>query len=94
MKLTGLGVKIAGLGFGDEMIEALTPKMLKGTSWETSLAIGILFSILVAGQFFLPNPYMPAFVRRAHQLEIVSSNFIFGVLLAGILLWRPSHASV
>ncbi|MBT6690338.1 phenylalanine--tRNA ligase subunit alpha [archaeon] len=34
VKLSDLGLKIYGMDLGGEMLEALTPKMLKGTSWK------------------------------------------------------------
>ena len=34
VKLTDLGIKISGMDLNIEMLEALTPKMLKGTSWK------------------------------------------------------------
>ena len=69
-------------------------RMLKGSAWETSLALGLLFSVMVAGQLLFPNPFMPEFVARAHQIELASSNFIFGILLTGVLLWRPARKPV
>jgi len=53
--------------------------------WETSLAVGLFFSITVAVQLSIPNPYMPEYVARAHQRELLASNFTFGVLVS--LLW-------
>lgn len=52
-------------------------RMLKGRSWETALAIAILFSVWSA-QLILPNPFMPRGVAMAHLVETASSNFIFG----------------
>jgi len=36
----------------------------------------------------LPNPYMPEPVRMAHLVETASSNFIFGVFVAWVLIAR------
>lgn len=64
-------------------------RMLKGTAWETCLALGLFFSVTVASTLFIPNPYMPDYIARGHQIELALSNFVFGVVLAGVLLWQP-----
>ncbi len=64
-------------------------RMLKGPAWETSLALGLFFSVTVASTLFIPNPYMPDYIARGHQIELALSNFVFGALLAGVLLWQP-----
>lgn len=33
-------------------------------------------------QLLLPNPYMPTDVRLMHAIEITSSNFIWGMVIA------------
>jgi hypothetical protein len=66
-------------------------RMLKGSAWETGLAIGLALSVLVASQLLVPNPFWPEYVGRAHMIELASSNFVFGMLLAVLLLWRPKH---
>jgi hypothetical protein len=35
-----------------------------------------------------PNPFMPAYVRHAHMIEIGWSNFVLGLLI-GFLFWNP-----
>ena len=59
--------------------------MSKGKRWETGLMTGLLFSVLMAAQLLLPNPYMPEPVRIAHLKEVGSSNLIFGFLVVWIL---------
>jgi hypothetical protein len=66
-------------------------RMLRGSVWETSLAVGVALSVLVASQLLVPNPFWPEYVGRAHMIELASSNFVFGVLLAALLLWRPER---
>ena len=66
-------------------------RMLKGRSWETALAIAILFSVWSA-QLILPNPFMPRGVAMAHLLETVSSNLIFGWIVGW--LFSRHHPSV
>ncbi|MFQ6001763.1 MAG: hypothetical protein ACE5LG_08875 [Anaerolineae bacterium] len=59
-------------------------RMLKGQQWEVGLAIALLFAVW-SSQLLLPNPYMPETVARAHLVETVSSDFIFGWLVGWLL---------
>ncbi len=77
----------AGLG-------CLIVRMHKGPVWETILATAAAFCILMAGGMIFPNPVMPPFVARAHTIELVTSNFLYGGLLAALLLWRPRSRAV
>ncbi len=63
-------------------------RMLKGGRLETTLAIGLLFAVLMNAQLLLPNPYMPEAVRMAHLRETASSNFVFGALVGWLLSGR------
>jgi hypothetical protein len=63
-------------------------RMHKGGVFETSFAVGLAFSILMGATMLLPNPLMPPDVYRAHAIELVSSNFVFGILLTALLMWR------
>ncbi len=63
-------------------------RMLKGARWETALAMGLLFAVVMNAQILLPNPYMPETVRMTHLLETATSNFIFGGLLGWLLYPR------
>lgn len=60
-------------------------KMMKGRRWETSLALGLLFGLLLTAPLLLPNPYMSAPVRLAHFLETSTSTFIYGWLVGWLL---------
>jgi hypothetical protein len=62
-------------------------KMMKGKWWESGLAVALLFAVMTS-QLLLPNPLMPAEVRMAHLVETATSNFLFGWLVALILLSR------
>lgn len=66
-------------------------RMLKGAAWETSLVVGLVLSVLLASQLLLPNALMPDSVRVSHLVELILSNFVFGVLLSELLLWRPKR---
>jgi hypothetical protein len=64
-------------------------RMMKGGRWESGLALGLLFAVLMNAQLLLPNPYMPEAVRMVHLVETASSNFLLGFLIAWI--FRPQH---
>jgi hypothetical protein len=63
-------------------------RMLEGDWRETALAVGSLFAVVMNALLLLPNPYMPEPVRMAHLVETASSNFIFGVFVAWVLIER------
>lgn len=66
-------------------------RMMKGRWYETALAVGLLFAVVMNDQLLLPNPYMPAAVRMTHLIETASSNFIFGFVISWLLM-QPSSA--
>jgi hypothetical protein len=60
--------------------------MMKGKKWEATLAVALIFSVLMGILLLFPdNPIMPDAVRMAHFKEIMSSNFLFGCLVVLIL---------
>lgn len=65
-------------------------RMHKGPDWEAALATGLAFSVLMATPLLLPNPVLPPAIARAHAIELLSSNLLYGVLLSVLLLWRPA----
>lgn len=67
--------------------------MMKGQWWETALAIGLLFAVLMNAQLLLPNPYMPGAVRLTHLGETASSNFLFGFFVGWLLTRRAGFAA-
>lgn len=64
-------------------------RMMKGQPWETALAVGLCYAVLMNAQLLFPNPYMPRAVSMAHMIETASSNLIFGIVVGFVLLWRP-----
>lgn len=62
-------------------------RMHKGGVLETGFSVGLAFAVLMSATMLLPNPIMPPDVYRAHAIELVSSNFVFGVLLTMLLMW-------
>ena len=65
-------------------------RMHKGQIWETILATGLTFTVLMNASLLFPNPFMPPVVAHAHTIELVSSNLLYGILLAGLMLWNPT----
>ncbi len=59
--------------------------MMVGSWRERALAVALVFSVLPASLLLLPNPYMPDQIRIAHFVEILSSNFLFGLIAAWLL---------
>lgn len=59
--------------------------MFQGPRWEASLAVALLFSVLMGFLLLLPNDFMPAQIRLAHFVEVCSSNFLFGWLVVSLL---------
>jgi len=64
-------------------------RMMRGRWWETGVAVGLLFAVLMNAMLLIPyNPIMPDAVRLTHLVETATSNFIFGFLCAGLMVWR------
>jgi len=57
------------------------------------LVLGVAFP-LIAGlaPLVADNPLMPAWVRAAHAIEIASSNLLFGIVLAWLIMPRAQNA--
>ncbi|MFN2121032.1 MAG: hypothetical protein ACK2T0_11610 [Anaerolineales bacterium] len=67
-------------------------RMHKGRAWELILATGLTFTVLMNAALLFPNPFQPPVVQRAHAIELVSSNFLYGVLLAAFMLWNTGRS--
>jgi hypothetical protein len=65
--------------------------MHKGKAWETILATGLTFTIVMNASLLFPNPFLPPVVAHAHAVELVSSNFLYGILLSALLMWNPNR---
>jgi hypothetical protein len=68
--------------------------MHRGGAVETAFATGLAFSMFMSATMLIPSPIMPPDVYRAHFIELTPSNFLFGVLAAGLLMWRPARRAV
>lgn len=62
---------------------------LKDRPWLAVLLVALIFALVENDSHLFPNPLMPAIVRQTHFIETASSNFLFGLLAGGLLLWRP-----
>ena len=67
-------------------------RMARGMRWQVALLVGLLYALPMNMFHFIPNDLMAPSVRLSHFIETASSNFIFGLLVAGLLLWVPVRA--
>lgn len=67
-------------------VALLIVKSLKGSVMFRALMTGLAFAVLMALVLLLPNSFMPWDVRKMHLMEIFSSNFLFGILAALVLM--------
>lgn len=85
------GLLWAGIG-------ALFLWTLKDRPWLAAVLLALVFALLENDFHLFPNPLMPAMVRQMHFIETAASNFIFGLIAAGLLLWRqlaqPGHVAL
>lgn len=68
--------------------------MLRRRIAETAVAVAINFVILTNAAFLYPNPLMPVEVVAAHFAETSTSNFIFGLIVTGVVLWNPGKPEI
>jgi hypothetical protein len=74
-----------GRGLIWSALAALMACYLRGPAWSAALLTGVTFSVLMAAQLLLPNPFMPWPLRCVHIVEIGVSNLVFGFLAS--LIW-------
>jgi len=68
-------------------------RMSRPGVWGTAVLIGLLYALPMSIGLVSPNPYMPdASVRLSHFIEIITSNFLFGLIVTHLLLWRRKAA--
>lgn len=60
-------------------------RMMKGSTRETAVTLGLIFALVMNSQHIPPNPYMPGMVRLVHFIETASSNFLWGMLIVWLL---------
>lgn len=68
----------------------LLGSMIKNSrNWEKVLIISLSFSLIGTFLLLLPNPFMPEVVRKVHFVELLSSNFLFGLIAGWVLfVWK------
>lgn len=62
---------------------------IKDRPWLACLLLALIFAVIENDSHLFPNPLMPAIVRQTHFIETASSNFIFGLMAAVLLMARP-----
>jgi hypothetical protein len=68
-------------------------RMTKGSPWQIALIAGLLLALPMNISHVIPNPIMPdPSVRLSHFIETATSNFIFGIVITQLVLWRPRQA--
>jgi len=85
MSLVFLAELELGRGLIWSALAALMAYYLRGPAWSAALLTGVTFSVLMAAQLLLPNPFMPWPLRCVHIVEIGVSNLVFGFLAS--LIW-------
>ena len=54
---------------------------IQGSTFQKSIVLGLLFSVISSSQLLLPNPIMPDMVRIPHLIETATSNFLWGIIV-------------
>jgi hypothetical protein len=60
--------------------------MLKGNRFETAVTVGLSFAILMGINLLIPVPFMPEKIRMAHFVEVMTSNFTYGMIASYAML--------
>lgn len=64
-------------------------RRMAGRRLHAGLVLGLCLSVLGGiAPLLLPNPYMPVPIRIAHSIEVGISNFIYGLVVACLLVPR------
>ncbi len=69
-------------------------RMTKGPWWHAGLALSLGLGVLTSSQLLFPNSFMPEAVRMAHLVEVSTSNFVFGWIVAFVLTRRRHTAQL
>lgn len=67
---------------------------LRGSRWQGACIVGLLYALPMNIVHIIPNPIMEPSVRLSHFVETASSNFLFGLVVAGLLLYQPRPVSL
>lgn len=71
-------------------VAALMLWTMKDRPWLGAVLLALFFALIENDVHLFPNPLMPAVVRQTHFIETASSNFIFGLIAAALLMWRSA----
>lgn len=72
----------------------LLVRMIGIPRWKGALSVGLAFTVLSGvAPLLMPNPYFPDAVRWVHFGEVVTSNFVFGVMV-GLIWGKPQTVSI
>ncbi len=64
--------------------------MDRGPAWKTAIVVGLWLALPMNIAHAIPNPIMPdVTVRLSHFVETATSNFLFGMMVAAAIQWRP-----
>lgn len=70
-------------------LAALLLWTIKIRPWLAGILLALIFALIENDSHLFPNPLMPVIVRQTHFIETASSNFIFGLVAAALLMWHP-----
>ncbi|MFN8475854.1 MAG: hypothetical protein U0822_26995 [Anaerolineae bacterium] len=68
-------------------------RMTRGPLWQVAIVVGLLVALPMNMFLVQPSALMSASVRLSHFVETTTSNFIFGVIMTYLMLWRPGWAT-
>jgi len=68
-----------------------TMNLPKAKTWERFVIVGLVMSIGLAFPILVPQKYMPTPVRLRHFPELLSSNFVFGVIASWLFTRKNTH---
>lgn len=66
--------------------------MHKGRTGEAALATGLTLSLITSAGMLMPNPFFTPVVQRAHTIELLTSNLLYGILLCLLMTWKRRRA--
>jgi len=75
-----------GRGFLWALISLFIVTRIRGSLTSRAIVMALLFAVVTAIQLLYPNALMPAPVRLAHLVEVGSSEFVYGLVAAAVLM--------
>jgi hypothetical protein len=66
--------------------------MDRGGKWTTAIVVGFWLALPMNIVHAIPNSFMPdPSIRLSHFVETATSNFIFGMIVTGVILWHAAR---